>query len=169
LKVKLTSFDRTCLLLSAVLTAAIFVWLCQIWPHLPEKVAMSFNSAGHPVKQDSRAMLFMLPSINLLILAVFLFGTRLIGTGGKGWNWFVPVTDKNREREIRAALSMMSLVILEITLMIAFVQAAILLPFAGGPNIYRPWTGFVAIVPVFLTILWHWSAAVERNADGRQG
>ncbi|PHN05537.1 DUF1648 domain-containing protein [Flavilitoribacter nigricans] len=74
------------------------------WPGLPDPVPRHFNGAGEPDAYGSKYIMMILP---LLAIGMYLF-FNFISKRPHTFNYPVPITEENAERQYTLALNMMS-------------------------------------------------------------
>lgn len=98
-----------------------FGYLAYIWQDLPATIAIHFNFRGEADGWGSKAVLFILPPITLL-LYVAMTALRKIP---HYFNYPIPITEENADRTYRLTLLMLSWIKLEMTLLLGYMQWSI--------------------------------------------
>ena len=115
--------------------------------HLPERIPIRFDAAGHAIGWGSPAMLIMLPAISLIIYLLFTVVTRFPGA----FNYPVQVTTLNRLRMENLARDMMAWLKVEIVGLLTWMQW-VTVAVARDPERSVPAMTPAALVIVFATV-----------------
>ncbi|RLL46604.1 DUF1648 domain-containing protein [Oceanobacillus piezotolerans] len=70
IKVNRSKFEKVFDIIALFIYFASIVYLIADWPSIPDKVPGHYNLAGEVTRWDSKAMLFLMPIIGLLIIWV---------------------------------------------------------------------------------------------------
>ncbi len=115
--------------------------------HLPERIPIRFDAAGHATSWGSPAMLILLPAFTLIISLLFTVVTRFPGA----FNYPVKVTAFNRLRMENLARDMMAWLKVEVVGLLTWMQW-VTIGMARNPERSAPAMTPAALVAVFATV-----------------
>lgn len=115
--------------------------------HLPERIPIQFDAAGHATGWGSPAMLILFPAVTLIIYLLFTVVTRFPGA----FNYPVKVNVFNRRRMENLARDMMAWLKVEVIGLLTWMQW-VTIEMARNPERTVPAMTPAALVAVFATV-----------------
>ena len=115
--------------------------------HLPERIPIQFDVAGHATGWGSPAMLILFPAFTLIVYLLFTVVTRFPGA----FNYPVKVTAFNRQRMESLARDMMAWLKVEVVGLLTWMQW-VTIEIARNPERFVPAMTPAALVVVFATV-----------------
>lgn len=140
----------------ASFAAVVVSWGITAWaitgPHrLPGRIPTHFDIAGQPNGWGTPGMLWLLPAIPTVIVALM----SLVARNPRAFNYPVRVTPATRPRLEAITLDLIAWLQLEIAMTVLWIQDAIIEAARSGRNGLSPWFVPVTILVVMGTIAWH--------------
>lgn len=134
-------------LFSILILIGIFAYIAYMWKELPKEVPSHFNIKGEPDDWSGRWVVFLLPSIGLVMLVM----TNFLAKFPQLFNYPVEVTEANAERLYRTSRQM--LVVLNFEMSVFFsVGAWEIIQVAQGKEGLGVWYLPILLVVILGTI-----------------
>jgi len=118
------------------------------WLSLPASVPSHFGFSGTPTTWSGRAVLWLLPSVSLLIFT----GLTVLGRYPHVFNYPWPITTKNADRQYRLARLLLGWVKLEVVWLFAYITAGLVEVAKGRASGLGAWLAPVVTVVLLGTI-----------------
>lgn len=153
-------FQRTLVhtLLDAAGIAALILTVVLVaasWRGLPDRVPHHFDFSGQPDVWGGKWVLLLLPAFSL-VLYVFLGFIRAMP---HRFNYLWPITEQNAERQYRIAMSMLTLLRLEVVLLFGYLNWVMIQCARGGVASLGSLFAPIIVVVLLVTIVAHIVAA----------
>ncbi|TFJ94304.1 DUF1648 domain-containing protein [Lentibacillus salicampi] len=131
--------------ITLLLIIAAFVYTMMVYPGLPEPIPIHFNAQGDVNNWGSKAIIFLLPAISLVLF----IGLYFLNKVPHIYNLPVKVTEENASRIYSLARTMMAIFNFEMAAIFTYVTFEIIQVAQGGSGTLGVWF----IVAVFLVPL----------------
>lgn len=140
-----TRFHKVIKLVTLVILIVMIIYPVIMWSTLPAKLPMHYNASGEIDRYGSRAELFIMPVIGILMYGLLTLVTSFPST----WNIPVTITRENRFRVYQCTKSMLILMKLEVIALFAYIEYQII----GQSELPGSFLGIVLIV-IFGTMIY---------------
>ncbi len=157
----LTPFEVASLSLCGTIVVSNFIYTLLVFPDLPATVAVHFDLSGEADGWGSKEWLWLIPILSILIWA----GLGILIRYPHLFNYPVPITDDNRERQYRLARGIVLLLNLQCVAFLAFLNLQSIEIAQRGSDGLPAWLTGAFLACVFGTIgIYLWRATKTTSA-----
>lgn len=146
-------------IISFTVLALMWVYVIVQYPGLPQTVPSHFDFRGRPDDYSSKEVIFLLP----LIVTVISIGIKTLGRNPHTFNYLVPLTPENKERQYQLSLRMLKIINLIITVAFSYTAYKVVHDTREGSSLLDWW-----FLPLFIgsilviTVFFMWKSRASR-------
>jgi len=127
------------------------------WSGLPQTIPTHFDAAGNADGWGPKEMIWLLPSISVVLITSMLFLIRFPWIS----NTPVKITEENAEHQYGLIVRLLSLLACVVSLLfLALVNDTISIA-GGGASLLGSWFMPTFIIPIVCTLLWYFVSAMR--------
>jgi uncharacterized membrane protein len=153
IQLQLSKLDEALELLSKIVLVVMFCLAVFVYSKTPDIIPSHFNALGKPDGFSDKFVIFILP----LIGSVIYFGMSQVVKYPNLFNYAVPISEENAERQYELATRMIRFLQLAILIIFTIIILMTYLTTIGMTNgleiWFLPFALFIGIVPVIITLI----------------
>ena len=133
------------------------VLVLQAWSTLPDTIPTHFDASGNANGSGPKAMIWLLPSISVVLVPGMLFLSRF------PWLSNVPIeiTEENAEKQYGLIVRLLSLLACNISLLFTVLVYDTILIAGGGNSLLGTWFMPIFLIGIMAPILWYFYTAFK--------
>ena len=133
------------------------VLVLQAWSTLPDTIPTHFDASGNANGSGPKAMIWLLPSISVVLVPGMLFLSRF------PWLSNVPIeiTEENAEKQYGLIVRLLSLLACNISLLFTVLVYDTILIASGGNSLLGTWFMPIFLIGIMAPILWYFYTAFK--------